>query len=64
MGLMAKDLRIATEMGGRLGAPLLMANAARAMMQACANEEGAGANLDAIAQTVEKMAGLCFADHA
>lgn len=64
MGLMAKDLRLAMDIGNELGAPMMIANAARALMQTCANEEGMTANLDAIARTVEKMTGLVFADHA
>lgn len=62
MGLMVKDLRLAMDIGNELSAPMLIANAARALMQTCANEEGADANLDAIARTVETMSGLVFSE--
>jgi 3-hydroxyisobutyrate dehydrogenase len=64
IGLMAKDLRIAMDISNELGAPMLIANGARALMQTCANERGGKANLDAIADTVESMAGLVFTEHA
>ena len=64
IGLMAKDLRIAMDIGNELGVPMLIANGARALMQICANEQGVKANLDAIANTVESMAGLVFTEHA
>lgn len=63
MGLMAKDLRLAMDIGNDLGAPMMIANAARGLMQCCANEEGSHANLDAIVTTFEKIAGFAFRDY-
>lgn len=64
MGLMVKDLRLAMDLGNELGVPMMIANAARAIMQICANEEGMKANLDAVALTVEKLSGVTFSDGA
>jgi 3-hydroxyisobutyrate dehydrogenase len=64
MGLMVKDLRLATDIGSTAGTPMMVANTVRGLFQICVHEQGFTANLDEIARTVESMAGLKFVDHA
>jgi 3-hydroxyisobutyrate dehydrogenase len=58
--LMVKDLDLASKMGMNCGAPMLMANAVRNMVQAAANELGGDANIDRMASLYQKSAGVCF----
>lgn len=64
VGLMVKDVRTAMEIGNALDAPMPIAYVALSLFQACSNEYGSDSNLDKIADVIESMSGLRFADHA
>lgn len=60
LALMVKDLKLASQMAMSCGAPMLIANAARNLFEACANELGGSQTLDAMADQFEAMAGIKF----
>lgn len=60
LGLMVKDLTLATEMGMACGAPMLIANLVLTIFQNGANALGRGENLDAMARLYETAAGVRF----
>lgn len=53
IGLMLKDVSLATKLGNNCGAPMMLANIARGMLQAGTYELGEGANLDDITRQIE-----------
>ena len=56
--LMVKDLDLACRLGMECGAPMLIANAVRNIVEAAANELGGDANLDELARLYEARAGI------
>ncbi|HSV77692.1 MAG TPA: NAD(P)-dependent oxidoreductase [Ramlibacter sp.] len=60
--LMVKDLDLACQLGMECGAPMLIANAVRAIVEAAANELGGGANLDELSRLYEARAGIKWAN--
>ena len=60
--LMVKDLTLASRLGMSCGAPMLIANAVRSMVEAASNELGGDANIDELAGVFEARAGIKFAD--
>ncbi|MGN8186493.1 NAD(P)-dependent oxidoreductase [Burkholderia sp. 22088] len=58
--LMVKDLRLACETAMNCGAPMLIANAVRNVVEAAANELGGDANIDELATLFEARAGITF----
>ncbi len=61
LGLMVKDIALASQIGLSSGAPLLIANMVRGLFQIGVNELGFTANLDEISHLMEQMAGIKFA---
>jgi 3-hydroxyisobutyrate dehydrogenase len=59
--LMAKDLRLASQIGFACGAPMMIANAVRGLFEVGVNELGGDANLDDMRRLFEAMAGIKFA---
>ena len=59
--LMVKDLDLAVRLGADCGAPMVIANAVRNLVQAAANELGNDANIDDMARIFERRAGVRFA---
>ncbi|AJE49140.1 NAD(P)-binding domain-containing protein [Celeribacter indicus] len=64
MSLMVKDLRLACDIGSKVGAPMTIANVVRGLFQTSLHEHGPGANLDRIADTIGAMAGVTYSEHA
>lgn len=58
--LMAKDLKLASQMGISCGAPMLIANMVRSLFETAANELGGAANLDQMKHLFEAMADIKF----
>jgi 3-hydroxyisobutyrate dehydrogenase len=58
--LMAKDIGLAADLGMACGAPMLIANAARSVVEGGVNELGADANIDELAKLYEARAGVRF----
>lgn len=58
--LMVKDLRLASQMGIRCGAPMLIANMVRSIFESGSNELGGSANLDQMKHLFEAMADVKF----
>jgi 3-hydroxyisobutyrate dehydrogenase len=58
--LLAKDIGLAADLGMGCGAPMLIANAARSVVEAGVNELGAEANIDELAKLYEARAGVRF----
>ena len=58
--LMAKDIGLASDLAVSCGAPMLIANAARSVVEAGVNELGAEANIDELARLYEARAGVKF----
>lgn len=58
--LMAKDIGLAADLGMACGAPMLIANAARSVVEAGVNELGEDANIDELAKLYENRAGVRF----
>lgn len=62
IGLMLKDVSLGAKLGINAGAPMLIANVVRGMLQAGTYELGESANLDDIVQQVEAWADVKIAD--
>jgi 3-hydroxyisobutyrate dehydrogenase len=60
LALMLKDVSLATQLGINCGAPMLVANVTRGLLQTAHYEAGDGANLDEAAPTIEAMADMKF----
>ncbi len=60
LALMLKDVGLATQLGINCGAPMMVANVTRGLLQAAHYEAGDGANLDEAATTIEAMAEMKF----
>lgn len=60
MALMLKDVGLATQLGINCGAPMLLANITRGMLQAGVYDYGEDANLDDLAPLIESMANVKF----
>ena len=60
MALMHKDVTLATQLGMNCGAPMLLHNIARGMLQNGLHFCGPDANTDDTAQLVEAMADMKF----
>ena len=60
LGTIAQDLQRASRIAAECGAPLLIANAARALFEAGANHLGSGTDVDAMAERFGAMAGVAF----
>jgi len=58
--LSLKDIDLAARVGAGCGAPMLIANAARTLLEIGVQQIGAGANVDEIARLFEAMAGIRF----
>lgn len=58
--LMVKDLTLASQLGARCGAPMLIANEVRSTFEAGANALGGDANIDEMARMFETWAGIEF----
>jgi 3-hydroxyisobutyrate dehydrogenase len=58
--LMVKDLTLASQLGARCGAPMLIANEVRNTFEAGANALGGDANIDEMARMFETGAGIKF----
>jgi 3-hydroxyisobutyrate dehydrogenase len=56
LGLMHKDMRLATELGVASGAPMPISNLAREIFQISLNEEGAGQDVNALIRLYERNA--------
>lgn len=62
IGLMLKDVSLGAKLGINAGAPMLIANVVRGMLQAGTYELGESANLDDIVQQIEAWADVKIAD--
>ncbi len=62
MALMLKDVTLATQLGMKCGAPMLVANLVRGMLQTHLHEQGEDAKIDATAPSIEKAADMKFLD--
>jgi 3-hydroxyisobutyrate dehydrogenase len=60
LGLMLKDMQLATRMAVDNGTPLLIAGRARSLFEFGARELGGTETLDAMAHLFERMAGVSF----
>lgn len=60
LALMLKDVGLATQLGINCGAPMLVANVTRGLLQTAHYKAGDGANLDEAAPTIEAMADMKF----
>lgn len=58
---LATQLRLASQLGMRTGAPIMLPNLAAEMVQSLSNELGAGAVVDDMVGAVERSAGIRFA---
>jgi 3-hydroxyisobutyrate dehydrogenase len=58
--LMVKDLRLASQIGMRCGAPMLIANMVRSTFETGSNELGGSADLDQMKHLFEAMANVKF----
>ena len=58
IGLMLKDVGLATKLGNNCGAPMMLANIARGLLQAGTYELGESANLDDITAQIEAWADV------
>lgn len=58
--LLVKDLALACQLGRSCGAPMLIANAVRTIVEAALNELGADANIDELARSFEIRAGILY----
>lgn len=57
LGLMHKDLGLACQLGSDSGVPLFLGTVARELYQLCLSEKGAGAEVNASALVMDRMAG-------
>jgi 3-hydroxyisobutyrate dehydrogenase len=64
IGPFVRDLEIATKMGVSCGAPMLIANMARGILQSIMHEIGPAAKLDEMTGSIERMAATKFANLA
>ena len=62
IGLMLKDVSLGAKLGINAGAPMMIANVVRGMLQAGTYELGESANLDDITQQIEAWADVKLAD--
>jgi 3-hydroxyisobutyrate dehydrogenase len=60
VGLMAKDLGLATKLGVGVGAPMIISNLARALIQSSSNIQGYKTNMDEIPYLIEQWSGLKY----
>lgn len=60
LALMLKDVALATQLGINCGAPMMVANVTRGLLQTAHYQAGDGANLDEAATTIEAMADMKF----
>ena len=60
MALMLKDVSLATQLGMNCGAPMLMHNIARGLLQTGVYECEDGANTDEVRKVIEAMADVKF----
>ena len=62
LGLMLKDVGLATQLGLNCGAPMFLHNVVRGLLQAGVYQRGAEANLDEMNAVIEAMADTRFRD--
>lgn len=60
LGLMLKDVSLATQLGINCGAPMFLHNVLRGLLQQGVYDRGADANLDDMGAVIETMAGMTF----
>jgi 3-hydroxyisobutyrate dehydrogenase len=60
MALMLKDVSLATQLGINCGAPMMVANITRGLLQTGVYKYGADANMDEAAPLIESMADMKF----
>jgi 3-hydroxyisobutyrate dehydrogenase len=60
LGRRVEELKRACEMAFGCGAPMLIANAVRAIFETCANDRGAEADTDELIHLFERAAGIKF----
>lgn len=60
LGLMLKDVSLATQLGINCGAPMFLHNVVRGLLQTGLYERGADVNLDEMISVIEAMAGTTF----
>jgi 3-hydroxyisobutyrate dehydrogenase len=56
LGLMHKDVRLATELGGASGSPMVVSGVVRELFQSALNEEGADADVNTMIRLFERQA--------
>ena len=62
LGLMLKDVSLATQLGINCGAPMFLHNVVRGLLQHGVYDRGADANLDEMIPVIEAMAGAKFGE--
>ena len=62
IGLMLKDVSLATQLGLNCGAPMLLHNIVRGLLQQGVYKYGADVNLDEIIPVLEEMADIKFVE--
>lgn len=62
LGLMLKDVSLATQLGINCGAPMFLHNVVRGLLQHGVYDRGADANLDEMVSVIEAMAGAKFGE--
>jgi len=62
MALMLKDVTLATQLGVKCGAPMLVANLVRGMLQTHLHDQGPDAKMDNSTPCIEKAADMKFLD--
>jgi len=62
LGLMLKDVSLATQLGLNCGAPMFLHNVVRGLLQQGAYKYGADVNLDEMVLVLEEMADTKFVD--
>ena len=59
---MLKDVTLATQLGVKCGAPMLVANLVRGMLQTHLHDQGPDAKMDNTTPCIEKAADMKFLD--
>jgi 3-hydroxyisobutyrate dehydrogenase len=59
--LAAKDIRLSTQLGIQFGAPMVVANVVRSVIETALNQLGEQANMDGMSKVFEAMAAIKFA---
>ena len=62
LALMLKDVSLATQLGSKCGAPMLVHGVVRGMLQAGLYEQGEDANFDDMANVIEQMSNVKLAE--